>query len=354
MMAPGKGPPAGERAALERELIRARSATFEPFTLFRVPPMAGRYVNVAREGYRRGHRGATWPPDRAATTIFVFGGSTTFGYEVTDGETIPSQLADQLTSLTGDSSIAVYNFGSPNYSSVQERIRLEQLILDGHVPRVAVFVDGFDDFLWPYYGPVMLRTFAEALPRPSTTRLAATTLQAAVRRVAPGRISRLLLPGATTDVQPGRLPDPGAVIDRYLANKRLIEGICDRFDVRPLFVWQPVPCYHYDGADDLPRPADSRVRDRLLEYIRRGYALMDNRRGAEASGPAFLWLADAQVGRTERLYVDADHYTPAFSGEIARAIAEHLHGQGWLSPAGLAASTARVAGLPAARGGERP
>ena len=118
--------------------------------------------------------------------------------------------------------------------------------------------------------------------------------------------------------------DPAEVVGRYLANKRLIEGICTSFEVRPLFVWQPVPCYRYDGPLVAPHDDDNPVRERLLACIRQGYEIMDARRAAGACGAHFLWLADMQAGRTDGLYVDADHYTPAFSREIAEAIASAL------------------------------
>jgi hypothetical protein len=224
--------------------------------------------------------------------VFVFGGSTTFGYGLADTETIPTHLEAIL-----GADFAVYNFGNPNYTAVQERIRLEQLFLDGHVPRVAVFIDGFDEFIAPFYAPVMFKPFVDALePRP--------------RRWF----------GRHSETQPVecRLPDPKLVIDRYVTNMRLIRGVCREFRVRPLFVWQPVPCYRYQGAV-MSHGSD----DGLIECVRTGYALMDARRW-ELAADDFLWLGDLQEGRTEPLYVDADHYTAGFSREVASRIAERL------------------------------
>lgn len=321
---------ASRRTLMEREFQRVRAFVFEPYTLFRAPPMAGRYVNVTAQGYRQGGSGTPWPPDTSATNLFVFGGSTTFGYEVADQETIPAQLAVRLAELLPDRRVAVYNFASPNYASVQERIRLEQLLLDGYVPRVAIFIDGFDEFLWPYYAPVMLQPFVEAIPRPSTSQLTSVALRAILRRLAPGWLEALVGRDGAANHRTGELSDPATVLDRYLANRRLVEAVCERFGVQPLFVWQPVPCYHYDGADQLPQPGDPRVRGPLLEGIRRGYELMSTRRGVDACDEDFLWLGDLQSGRTDLLYADADHYTAAFSGEIAARIAQQIHDRGWV------------------------
>jgi hypothetical protein len=288
--------------AMELEFARVRSLVFEPYTLFRVRPMSGHYVNVSEAGYRSNSRDAAWPPDPNAANVFVFGGSTAFGYEVADAETIPAQLADRLQT-------AVYNFASPNYAAVQERIRLEQLLLDGHPIRAAIFIDGFDEFIAPYYEGVMQQPYVEAL-RPRRVREKVWDI------VRPRRV----------DENSGQLPDPANVLDRYFANATMIKAVCSSFGVRPLFVWQPVPCYNYEAAaQHLPGHGSA---EPLIECVRKGYEMMSERRSA--LGDDFLWLADLQTGRRENLYVDADHYTPAFSGEIASEIARHVVGRGIL------------------------
>lgn len=313
--------------AMELELARVRAVMFEPYTLFRVRPMAGRYVNVTTPGFRSGGSVAVWPPDKQVMNLFVFGGSTTFGYGVADTETIPAQLADQCARLFPGQRIAVYNFASPYYISVQERIRLEQLLLEGYTPCVAIFIDGFDEFIAPYYAPLMLKPFVEALQPRATLRQGARTLQGLVYRLTPQWLRSRYHASWLAGHPPGPSPDPVAVVDRYVANTRLINAICEHFGVQPLFVWQPVPCYQYAGATQQPHAAAESDSAPLLACVRSGYHLMNMRR-AEISSKTFLWLADMQVGRLDNLYVDADHYTAAFSGEIASRIAQYLHDSG--------------------------
>ena len=277
---------------MESELARARAVVFEPHTLFRVPPMSGLFVNVTEAGYRQGAEPQRWPPKSDA--VFVFGGSTAFGYGVADAETIPAHLQTELGAQ-------VYNWASPNFASVQERIRFEQLLLDGHRPRAAIFIDGFSDFIAPYYQPVMLEPLARA-----------TQPRSILRRIfEPKR-------GVTC-----RVPDPAVVVDRYLRNRQLLRAVCRELGVRLLTVWQPVPCFRYAGpaqghGDSAP----------LIECVVRGYELMETRRPDPED---FLWLADIQRGRSDSLYVDADHYTAAFSREIAEHIGRHLFETGFVA-----------------------
>jgi hypothetical protein len=280
--------------SMENELVQVRALVFEPYTLFRVRPMTGRYVNVSAEGYRLGRILRPWPPDPSTANIFLFGGSTAFGYGVADSETISSHLEKRIGA-------AVYNFATPNYTSTQERIGLEQLLLRGQRPDIAVFIDGFSDFIAPFYEPLMMAPFVEATTRGSL-------------------LGRLLRRNKRPDC---RVPDAAVVVERYIANMRIIRAVCDEFQARPLFIWQPVPCYQYDGPS--AGHGDSTA---LIECVQRGYKILDGRRaGGEMPGD-FLWLADMQIGRRDALYLDADHYTAAFSSEIAARIAKHLADKG--------------------------
>jgi hypothetical protein len=47
-----------------------------------------------------------------------------------------------------------------------------------------------------------------------------------------------------------------------------------------------------------------------------------------------LWLGDLQRGRSDSLYVDAVHYSAAFSAEIAKQIHEFLVERGLLPCSG--------------------
>jgi hypothetical protein len=300
---------------MDRELGQVRALVFEPYTLFRVPPITSGRINVSEHGYRLGGCAAAWPPDPSATNLFVFGGSTTFGYGVSDAETVPAQLRDCLGALAPGIRVSVYNFATPNHFSVQERIRLEQLLLSGHVPRVAIFVDGFDEFIAPYYAPLMLKPFIDAI--------AARSRRRRITREA-GELLGRLLPGFTggIDERSCRLPDPNQVLDQYASNARMIRAVCSEFRLAPLFVWQPVPCYGYDGEG--LHGAGHGSSQPLIDCVRAGYELMSARRAKDFSSRDCLWLADIQRGNSANLYLDADHYTPAFAGEIASHIAGHL------------------------------
>jgi len=309
---------------------------YEALTEFKEAPFRGRYVNVDPAGFRAGKPQGPWPPDPANFNIFVFGGSTTFGYGASDGETIPSRI-QELLSKTSTRRVVVYNFGRTSYFSTQELMLYYSLLMKGSVPHVAVFIDGLNDFTdstgdldaTPYLKSLVqehgwddtkggLRSFLIHTPM----GLAAGWL----RRRLEGRRPEPLSERYTED-------ELARVRDRCLTNKNLIEKLSAMFRVRPLFVWQPVPTYRYDyqhyhllrhlGADALIWNAEWGP----------GYALMARSRAELERGDNFLWLADIQEDRRENLYIDVIHYTAAFNKDIAAYICAFLAEKEYLADA---------------------
>ncbi len=75
-----------------------------------------------------------WPPDPESFNVFVFGGSTTFGYGVRNEDALPAALQDELRRVFSHRRIECYNFGCGFYFSAQERLRFELLLKAGCVP----------------------------------------------------------------------------------------------------------------------------------------------------------------------------------------------------------------------------
>ena len=113
---------------------------------------------------------------------------------------------------------------------------------------------------------------------------------------------------------------------REIRLRRLAPETLQDHGVEALFAWQPVPTCRYDIEHHLFRAESAAVFARHGP-LQQGYALLDSLRGTRpelAPAAGFLWLADLQLGRREPLYVDAAHYTAAFSRDIAEAIARAL------------------------------
>ena len=87
-----------------RALLRetwSRPVIYEPFTQFREKEFQGRFVNVAPQGFRVSQNQGAWPPAKTDFNIFLFGGSTIFGYGVSDNETLASRIQATLPLTVG-------------------------------------------------------------------------------------------------------------------------------------------------------------------------------------------------------------------------------------------------------------
>ena len=295
------------------------SQGYEPYTQFREKPYRTQFVNVDIHGFRPIKDQYPWPPRESDLSVFVFGGSTTFGYGVADDKTIASYL-QELLAKASPRPVKVYNFGRGSYMSVQETILLEKLILSGAVPDFAVFIDGLNNPCFydgnPAYTKV-LRSFMEEGKTPAYYKaLKALPIVKAVSLLVPGRSDASGSSG--TFPRPGDLPMAlSRYVERYRVNKRITESVCRGFGVTPIFVWQPVPAYKHDQRYNIFGRFD--LED-YMPTLRPGYELMAKTARSEGFGNNFIWAADIQKDLKEPLYVDAIHY----SGKLARMIAAHI------------------------------
>lgn len=311
-----------------RDLLKetwSRPYIFEPFTQFRERPFSGQYVNVSEHGYRVTKNQGPWPPAPDNLNIFMFGGSTTFGYGVADKETIASNLQDILDAR-GWRHARVYNFGCGSYFSTQERLLFERLLTNGLVPQIAIFVDGLNDFYY-YDAPNFSEELAGVVSGEKAKSWRKTWSGFALGRAVSSLSARLEhQPVALTETEAAgnrRSRSGGSelvqnVILRYLGNKRLIEVVASAYGAKPVFIWQPVPTYQYD---EHYHPFKGRDYGRhALSHV--GYRAMKERLAAKSVGGNFFWLADMQKDLREPLYIDQVHYSPRFSHLIAEQIAD--------------------------------
>lgn len=310
-----------------------RPVAFNPFTLFRERPFKGTYVNVHEAGFRYTKDQAPWPPLPQNVTIFVFGGSTTFGYGVADWQTVPSAIQEALRQKFGPT-VAVYNFGTNSFYSSQERAYYHALLSDGFKPNVAVFIDGLNEFFYienvPKYAAQlsdMLDIIVAQKPAPSAWVEAGKQLPLVQLFQMAGRKKDHVL--AHEDFDPNRLSERDVayfnrpeiinkVLSTYLMNKQLVEGTNEKLGIKSLFVWQPVPSYNFDLKRHL-FPKDCKKMfsafgyPKMREFYQRGDL-----------GSNFLWAADLQTTAPDPIYLDMVHYTPQFSRVLGETIARSL------------------------------
>jgi hypothetical protein len=303
-----------------------RSLAYEPYTDMTDPPLTGRFVNVDAAGFRRSKDQRPWPPAPDDVSAFLFGGSTTFGYGVADEDTIASYLQPLLSA--GGRPTHVFNFGHSGYYSTQERILFQQLVVAGHVPDLAIFIDGLNDFSAVKDEPFTAKRLRDGFQvAESPLLLAAQALPVTTTARHAGRLLGLLAPDTETRPPYDDVAYLRAVLDRYRRSKRAITGIAAAYGIRPVFVWQPVPTYKFPPGD-----AGRWMAGGGAGWSREGYQLLAKTLAAEPLGDDFVWCADVAADGTDVFYVDTVHYGPVLAERVARCIADAVLARGVAVP----------------------
>lgn len=301
-----------------------RKFDYEPFTGFKESSFSGSFVNISSTGFRLSKNQGPWPPDEKNLNIFLFGGSTTFNYGVSDDQTIASYLQMKLKKTT-EKIVCVYNFGRSNYYSSQELILFERLVLSGIKPDIAIFIDGLNDFVFfedqPAYSQIVDKLFSGDYNQ-TDYHLLELIKQQPLSKLLNELIVIPIKSKARKQAIEKNYSNPQAsntVIDRYLKTKHLTEIVAEAYDVKTVFVIQPVPVYN--------SKIQPSVNLENLNYVKYGYLKLSGLHKDQQLDNNILWAADLQEQFDEVLFVDNIHYSNFFSEKLAELIADFIKTQ---------------------------
>jgi hypothetical protein len=296
---------------------------FEPYVQFREQPRRGRFVNISAEGFRlNSATGPTTVDTTGSIPVFVFGGSTTFGYGVRDEDTIAAHLEDVLRRRHPDQArpFAVYNFGRGYYGSSQEVLLLRSLLNRRIVPKIVVLIDGVNEQFCPQYSANLAEVF-KILQHDPAAKLREVLASLPVTRLAGPRRTEL----AANALYVNRTlagyafecgcPQPDMchiqLVQTYALNKQLVRTMGKEFGFEAYFVLQPVGGYRnrfLTSPDGQRRNADNGYLWGMFER----FAL---------SGEHDYSFAGILEDYPGEAFVDVLHYSSA----VNRLIAERLY-----------------------------
>jgi hypothetical protein len=250
---------------------------------------------------------------------------------VPDSETISSYVQELFPRAGLKKVPLVYNFSRGHYYSTQERILFEQLVAKGHVPDLAIFLDGLNEFFFYEDDGTAVSDRFERLLRGDVKKLFYRELRKRSRflrtlRDTRKKIKRFYTNDLIAKRRERYVADPARlrqIIERYVINKKLIEAVGAAFNVTTVFAWQPVATYRYDLALH-PFAKEGFGKQ---EYSRSGYPVMAEYVKNHNLGNNFIWCADIGQDATQPLYVDLTHYSPHMSKMLAQTICDFLGAQ---------------------------
>ena len=219
--------------------FQLETPTYVPFIVAAPHPFRSPHLNV-EDGARRSYQPS---PSPGATPLRVafFGGSTTFGIGQRDEHTVPSEVA-RLAEEDGVT-LEVHNYGFPAWVSWQEQAYFERLLAAGREFDLAVFYDGYNEFL-------AQRTEYSTDP----THFGASSLQSLATRF-----------HEEHETAPGFLGGPRELLDAYRRSSGLWRTADHLFGTAPAPSWQ---AHLSDESEEEHRAAALSVYRRSLDLIR--------------------------------------------------------------------------------------
>ena len=296
---------------------------YHPFVEYKEAPRSGKYVSVSSENTRCNSNGNNQCEiANGKGVIWVFGGSTVFGYGVKNDETIPAHINKIFPDYT------VVNMGHASYYSTSERILFNEKLSEGLAPEIAVFVDGLNDFY--YFDIPNISGASKKIRRRFNRASSAISLDFKFlnksyfwmyldSKLKP-QLKKII--NDPEDNKPGSLVQPDSillkVINRLRFNFLARQNIGDINGVKVLNVLQPVPGYGIGHTT-------SKVPAHLLQLeghvnSARGYQLIEK----EEFSLSIPYLDLSTLSIDAPMYIDTVHYSPEFNKEIAKRISDMI------------------------------
>lgn len=309
----------------------------DPYLSHHDRPFTSDHVNVSSTFHRRTVQNP--PPRPGARRVFVFGGSTAWGYGVRDADTIPSRLQ----ALLGPD-YDVQNMSGLAWQSTQEIHHLLELLARGERPDLVVFYDGFNEkmsavnnggdprcpMLWKGLDFSYRASWQKVLTRSPMGRMART---AAIRRAAKRQ----------HDEFAGREADLSSrILANWQANCEMVRALGTRYGFHSCFFWQPdlfsnPPAKAYPHFERMKTSPHGIGSGGLLQAMAPLFAKALD--GREAEG--IFQIGGVLSGVEESVYLDFCHLNPRGNEIVATAIRDALVKTGAL-PGTIATASLRM------------
>ncbi len=300
--------PEATNKQIAEEINQSNKFQYEPWVEFRNVDFNGKFVNV-KDAVRKSRPDVYFNPSAKDTLdIYFFGGSTMFGFNLSDDETVPSTFVKLYQQqYPNGKSIRVHNFGTPTYYSYQELILFTNLVFRGDKPDVVVFLDGVNDFWFAkasyynqsYFSYVFRQVFNPALLTTGKFNFKDTA-------------DRLYKD--PTDIPLQQYND--TLISHYLRNIHNDKMVADLIGARSYFFCQPVPFYKYPNQQK--DPICFKDQHTRYDYI---YPLIEKKAD---SLPNFTFLGNMLQNEIGYPFVDGLHYSPDFTRKVVEQMLNRI------------------------------
>ena len=292
-----------------KETALSNQYEYQPWVEFKNIDYKGSYMNISNN-VRKSIPDSYYNPSSTDTLlIYFFGGSTIFGFNVADFETIPSYFVELYKEkYPAAKSIKVVNWGCPNYYSYQELMLFSKLLIEGHQPDVAIFFDGLNDFWFgkmnysneSFYSFYFRKSYFASRPPSTQDKWFTDSLQNLFK----------------TPVGMPEKTFSDKLISNYFKNIESVKRMSKVTGTKTYFFCQPTPFYKY--PNQLSDPMVFKDTNTRFNYI---YPIIEKRADSITN---FTFMGAMLEKESGYPFVDGFHYAPRIHKRIAAGMLSRI------------------------------
>ena len=311
---------------------QSNAMIYEPLTEFKEKPKNSKFVSVSKLGNRciKINLENCEPAKGGENEIWIFGGSTVFGYGLKNNETIAAYLNELIRDKR------VINFGQGYYNSNQSRIYFQNLLTFLPKPHAAIFLEGFNDFknnqINNYKSPTKT-ALSNNYSILINNREASTNEK--IFKWFKERFNRLHFVKLIEQIRKNKSVNTNTdsikvdnleeayntLVNRLVTNFTINKSIGEKFEIKILNILEPIALSkdRYSSSG-LPVSYFKNFEKSIFHY-KKIFEIIEN-------NDNFLNLIDlylVNLNIDEKMFVDRTHFSKDFSKEIALKIYEKLN-----------------------------
>ena len=311
---------------------QSNAMIYEPLTEFKEKPKNSKFVSVSELGNRciKINLENCESAKGGENEIWIFGGSTVFGYGLKNNETIAAYLNELIRDKR------VINFGQGYYNSNQSRIYFQNLLTFLPKPHAAIFLEGFNDFknnqINNYKSPTKT-ALSNNYSILINNREASTNEK--IFKWFKERFNRLHFVKLIEQIRKNKSVNTNTdsikvdnleeayntLVNRLVTNFTINKSIGEKFEIKILNILEPIALSkdRYSSSG-LPVSYFKNFEKSIFHY-KKIFEIIEN-------NDNFLNLIDlylVNLNIDEKMFVDRTHFSKNFSKEIALKIYEKLN-----------------------------
>jgi lysophospholipase L1-like esterase len=307
--------------------------SFQPWVQLAEPVFKSKHINVEldEKGFPIRRTLNVNNGSKKKAKLFILGGSTTFGYLVSDEQTWPSYLSkilnDKAKAEGIDLQVEVVNFGRAYYYPSMETALIQDILRSGYRPSLVIFMDGVNlgdmEDMPPYSEQIQQIVHnIQHGGSPAKEFIANLPIVKILRSSISNRLNFIQSSFQNESIEQKNIKVINddyikILLNRFNLNKSLSKAICEVFNEKCLFFIQPDAFYNYP-LEFYRKSFRDEILTKRNNYHYPLYEILKK-------SPGYVYLGDLfnEYGY-RRVIIDNCHYSPSFNKYLAEKVASYI------------------------------